>query len=251
MATSEIDNIRNLIEKKGVMFRDFQIGSIETRAAEEGQPEKMIIKGVPAVFSKQILLTSYRRWDGNTVEIYEEVHPDAFDDADMTDVIFNYNHCGRVFARTRNDSLKLNVNKSVGLEMETELWDDDEGHRQLYRDIKRRNIDKMSYAYIVKQIDERRETDEDEGTVRIYWTVRKVKRVLDVSAVDIPAYDATEISARRWIEAESGIQLPERQEELEAESRAAAPAESGREETVSRFELEKRMLLMKLGGNKE
>ena len=33
MATSEIENIRNLIEKKGVMFRDFRIGSIESRAA--------------------------------------------------------------------------------------------------------------------------------------------------------------------------------------------------------------------------
>ena len=43
MATSEIDNIRNLIEKKGVMFRDFQIGSIETRSAEDDQPEKMVI----------------------------------------------------------------------------------------------------------------------------------------------------------------------------------------------------------------
>ena len=245
---SEIDNIRNLIEKKGVMFRDFRIGSIETRAAEEGQPEKMIIRGVPAVFNEQTQLASFRERNGNTVEIYEEVHPDAFDEADMTDVIFNYNHCGRVFSRTRNQSLRLSVNKSVGLEMEAELWDDDEGHRQLYRDVKRRNIDKMSYAYIVKQLDERKEVDEEEGIVRIYWTVRKVKRVLDVSAVDIPAYDATEISARRWLEAEIGNALPERQKERPAESRAAAPAESGSTGEVSRFELEKRMLILKLGG---
>lgn len=251
MATSEIENIRNLIEKKGVMFRDFRIGSIETRAAEDGQAEKMVIKGVPAVFNQQTLLCTFRNWDGDTVEVYEEVHPDAFDEADMTDVIFNYNHCGRVFARTRNDSLRLGVNKAVGLEMETELWDDDEGHRQLYRDVKRGNIDKMSYAYIVKQLDERREVDEEEGIIRIYWTVRKVKRLLDVSAVDIPAYDATEISARRWIEAESKDQLPERQEGQPAESRAAAPAESGSPETISGFELERRILLMKLGGNKE
>lgn len=241
----ETDNIRNLIEKKGVMFRDFQIGSIETRKAEGGESEKMIIRGVPAVFNQQTLLFSYRSWDGMDVEVYEEVHPDAFDEADMTDVIFNYNHGGRVFARTRNDSLKLGVNKEIGLEMETELWDDDEGHRQLYRDIKRGNIDKMSYAYIVKQLDERKETDEDEGIVRYYWTVRKIKRVLDVSAVDIPAYDATELSARRWNETESRIRLPERQEEAPAESRAAEAAESRAKQA---FELEKKILLMKLGG---
>ena len=140
----------------------------------------------------------------------------AFDEADMSDVIFNYNQGGRVFARTRNNSLKLNVNRDKKqLEMETELWDDDEGHKQLYRDIKRGNIDKMSFAFTIKS-QERTTEETKENDVVVYKVHRKITgidKLFDVSAVDIPAYDATEISARRMFEAES--------KEQEAESRKA------------------------------
>ena len=247
----EEENIRKLIENKGVQFRDFQIGSIETRAAEDGKAEKMIIRGVPAVFGKETLLGSFRNWNNQLVEVYEQVHRDAFDEADMSDVIFNFNHGGRVFARTRNRSLELTVNKAVGLEMETELWDDDEGHRQLYRDIKRGNIDKMSYAYTPKKVEERKEVDEEEGIIRYHMTVLSVQRVFDVSAVDIPAYDATEISARRYIEAGSLDILSGRQQletgQTESGPQESTPAESRQAETNEAFELEKRILLAKLG----
>lgn len=211
---SEKDNIKRLIEDKGVQFRQFAIDNIEVRQEEDGEGEKLIIKGTPAVFNSETLLYSYRSYDGMDVEVYEKVSPDAFDEADMTDVIFNYNHCGRVFARTRNDSLKLNINKASGLEMETELWDDDEGHKQLHRDIKRGNIDKMSYCYIPGTTSYEMRENEDEGKREYHYTLESIKRVLDVSAVDIPAYDATEISARRLFDAES--------KEHEAESRNAA-----------------------------
>ena len=98
--------------------------------------------------------------------------------------------------------------------METELWDDDEGHKQLYRDIKRGNIDKMSYCYIPGTTSYEMRENEDEGKREYHYTLESIKRVLDVSAVDIPAYDATEISARRLFDAES--------KEHEAESRNAA-----------------------------
>lgn len=248
--SSELENIRKLIEQKDVQFRDFQIGSIETRASEDGKTEKMVIRGVAAVFDTETLLLSFRNWNNQLVEVYEQVSPDAFDNADMTDVIFNQNHAGRVYARTRNKSLRLNVNKEVGLEMETELWDDDEGHRQFYRDIKRGNIDKMSYAYIPKKIEERKEVDEEEGIIRYHITLKSVKRVLDVSAVDIPAYDATEISARRMVEVVSKILMSERQPETGQTVSGQAdgtPAESRRAETEAAFELEKRVLLAKIG----
>ena len=142
----EIENIERLIDNKKAQFRDFQIMNIEVREAAEGEPEKLIIRGVPCVFNQETLLF---RWDNYMV--FEQVDERAFDEADMSDVIFNYNHGGRVFARTRNNSLKLNVNRDKKqLEMETELWDDDEGHRQLYRDIKRGNIDKMSFAFTIR-----------------------------------------------------------------------------------------------------
>lgn len=211
---SERDNITKLIEERGIQFRDFNIHDIEIRKDEEDGAEKLLIRGTPAVFDSETMLYSFKGWDGYDVEVYETVDRDAFDEADMSDVIFNYNHCGRVFARTRNGSLKLNVNKEVGLEMETELWDDDEGHRQLYRDIKRGNIDKMSYCYQPGNLDYEVKEDNDANKREYHYVLRSIKRVLDVSAVDIPAYDATEISARRLFDAESA--------EQEAESRNAA-----------------------------
>ena len=168
------------------------------------------VEGYASTFNDPYVL--FEDWDGN--EYREIISPDAFKDADMSDVIFNYNHCGRVFARTRNNSLKLNVNKPVGLEMETELWDDDEGHRQLYRDIKRGNIDKMSYCYQPGTLDYTMSEDNDAKKREYHYVLKSIKRVLDVSAVDIPAYNATEISARRFFDAES---IDE-----EAESRNAA-----------------------------
>lgn len=209
--SKEIENIERLINNKKAQFRDFQIMNIEVREATEGEPEKLIIRGVPCVFNQETLL--FRRVN---YMVFEQVDERAFDEADMSDVIFNYNHGGRVFARTRNNSLKLNVNRDKKqLEMETELWDDDEGHKQLYRDIKRGNIDKMSFAFTIKS--QERTTEEiKENDVVVYKVHRKITgidKLFDVSAVDIPAYDATEISARRMFEAES--------KEQEAESRKA------------------------------
>lgn len=211
---SEKDNIEKLIESRGAQFRNFKIGGIEVRKDDDSGKEKMIIRGYACVFDSETMLYSFKGWDGYEVRVFEKVDPDAFDEADMTDVIFNYNHCGRVFARTRNDSLKLGINKPTGLEMETELWADDEGHCQLYRDIKRGNIDKMSYCYIPDTIDYSMSEDSENKVREYHYVVKKISRVLDVSAVDIPAYDATEISARRLFDAESS--------EHEAESRNAA-----------------------------
>lgn len=211
---SEKDNIEKLIESRGAQFRNFNIGQIEVRKDDDNGKEKMIIRGFPCVFDSETMLYSFKGWDGYEVRVYEKVDPDAFDEADMSDVIFNYNHCGRVYSRTRNNSLKLGINKPTGLEMETELWADDEGHCQLYRDIKRGNIDKMSYCYIPTATEYSVYEDEESEVREYHYTVKKVGRVLDVSAVDIPAYDATEISARRLFDAESA--------EHEAESRNAA-----------------------------
>ena len=113
----------------------------------------------------------------------------------MIDVIFNYNHGGRVYARTRNNSLSLAV-KDDGLHVRIKLDSEDEGHKELYRDVKKRLIDKMSYCYIVS--DKGFEYDTETHTRRI----TSIKKVFDVSAVDIPAYDSTSISARSILDLE-------------------------------------------------
>lgn len=130
-------------------------------------------------------------WEG--IEYKEKVDKNAFKEADISDVIFNYNHGGRVYARTRNDSLHLEV-KEDGLHVLISLNPEDEGHKQLYRDIKSGLIDKMSYAYTVSE-----ESYDIDTHVR---TVLKIKKLYDVSAVDFPAYDSTSISARSVLDLE-------------------------------------------------
>ena len=201
---SEKDNIKKLIEGKGFQFRDFKI-NLETRAAEgEGEKEKHSIQGMPVVYDQETVLCKYKGWDGENIEIRESIASGALDNADMSDVIFNVNHCGRVYARhnDRCNDLELNL-KENGLEMRTELWDDDEGHQQLYRDIKRSHLDKMSFAFTVKKHERFEEIDEENNTKIIRLKITQIDKLYDVSVVDIPAYEATEISARRFMETAS------------------------------------------------
>ena len=179
------EKIRKFIEK-GWYFREFQ--NFEIRAKEDENSQDLIIEGVACVFDTETVLFEY-----NDIQYKEKVDRDAFKNADITDVIFNYNHSGRVYARTRNDSLHLEV-KEDGLHVTVRLNPNDEGHLQLYRDIKSGLIDKMSYAYTVTE-----ESYDVETHVR---TVLKIKKLYDVSAVDIPAYNTTSISARSVLDLE-------------------------------------------------
>lgn len=230
---SEIENIERLINDKGVQFRDFREYKIETRKTDEGQ-DSLIVTGKPVVFDSRTFLF-HDSWDG--YDVYEEIDPHAFDEADMDDVIFNYNHCGRVFARSRKGkgNLQLDVEDEY-MSMEAELWADDEGHRQLHRDIDRGIIDKMSFAFSVEEVNWIENEEKHEAVRRI----TKVKRLFDVSAVDIPAYDATEISAR-------SAAIPERRK-LQSERRAAA-SRSGNDAAKLEM-LERKLLKAKLGGNR-
>lgn len=181
------EKIQSLIEK-GWNLRNFQ--NFELRAKEESEENsnEMTIEGVACVFDSE---TTLFEWHG--VEYKEKVDKSAFAEADISDVIFNYNHGGRVYARTRNDSLHLEV-KEDGLHVLISLNPEDEGHKQLYRDIKNGLIDKMSYAYTVSE-----EAYDVDTHLR---TVLKIKKLYDVSAVDIPAYDSTSISARSVLDLE-------------------------------------------------
>lgn len=183
------EKIQSLIEK-GWNLRSFQNFEIRAKEKEndDDKSEDMTIEGVACVFDSE---TTLFEWEG--IEYKEKVDKNAFKSADISDVIFNYNHGGRVYARTRNDSLHLEV-KEDGLHVLISLNPEDEGHKQLYRDIKSGLIDKMSYAYTVSE-----ESYDIDTHVR---TVLKIKKLYDVSAVDFPAYDSTSISARSVLDLE-------------------------------------------------
>ena len=151
----------------------------ETIEGEEGQ--EMIVQGQAVTFEQETVLFKC----GDT-EYKEVIDRNAFNETDMSDVIFNYNHGGKVVARTRNNTLKLNIDTN-GLNIEARLDGTEEG-RKLYEEIKGGYIDRMSFCFTVKEESYNQETHT--------WRVLKVDKLYDVSAVDIPAYDTTSISAR-------------------------------------------------------
>lgn len=202
---NKIDNIKKLMTEKGVNFRDF---NYETRAEEENY----IVEGRPVVFDSETLLFN----DGE-YECYEVIDRNALDNADMSDVIFNYNHSGRVYARTRNKTLTLDLTDE-GLDMTATLWKDDQGHSELYKDISRGNIDKMSFAFTISES----VWEEDKENKKAVRRITGIDRLFDVSAVDIPAYNDTQISAREELLTERKQILSERHE---AERKAAELAE--------------------------
>ena len=198
---TKIENIERLINNKNAQFRRFDI-AFRTERDDENDIGKMIIDGKPIVFNSRTKLYSY----GNT-DVFETIDAHALDNTDLSDVILNYNHSGRVYARTRNNSLILEK-RNDGLYFMATLWTDDEGHRQLYRDIERQNIDRMSFAfsYNPDKIDYSERVDDETGRRIVDTLIREIPRVFDVSAVDFPAYDETEISARSLFDAVSAKQ---------------------------------------------
>lgn len=158
---------------------------VKTRAVEtEGQEEKkeLYVEGYAVRFNSPTVLFEF-----GGVEYKEQIDRHAFDEAKMDDVIFNYNHGGKVMARTRNGTLELKVDDD-GLFIRARLDGTEEG-RRLYDEIAGGYIDRMSFAFTVRE----ESFDKQTNT----WTVQKVKRLYDTSAVDIPAYDDTSIEARR------------------------------------------------------
>lgn len=172
----------NLINKSDREMRAFSTFELKEIRSEEGERQDYV-HGVPVVFNTPTCLFEYEG-----VKFYEQIDRHAFDNCDMSDVIFNYNHGGRVAARIRNNTLKLAIN-DVCMEMDAFLGGTEYG-RNLLEDIRGGYIDKMSFAFVVA--DDGEEYDPATHT----RTITRIKKLYDVSAVDIPAYDTTSISAR-------------------------------------------------------
>lgn len=194
---------------KDRQYRDFEI-----RAADEG----MIVEGYAATFDQPTVM-----WEYDGIEYKEVIDRNAFANSQMADVVMNYNHQGKPVARTKNNTLQLNID-GIGIHIRADLNGTEEG-RRLYEEIKGGYIDKMSFAFTVSE----ESYNKDTRTRRITG----IKRLYDVAAVDIPAYDSTTISARSFFEAEA------EKERAEAQKRAEAQAE---------MELLKAKILI-MGGN--
>lgn len=170
--------------------REYRSMVMTVRAAEDNG-ESMIVEGYATTFNQPYLL-----FDGRYYKVWEQIVPTAFAECDMSDVIMQYDHEGRVFARNKNGTLTLTVD-SIGLKISANLGGTDIG-RQLYQEIKGGYTDKMSFGFVVAE-DQRVSTVDHENDVEtITRTITKIKKLYDVSAVSIPANDTTSISARRY-----------------------------------------------------
>ena len=141
------------------------------------------VEGYATTFDKPYLL-----YEIVETKYYEKIDSRALDGADMSDVIMQYDHEGRVFARQSNKTLIL-VPDHKGLLIAADLGKT-ELAKGLYEDIKARMITKMSWAFTVQE--------ESYDRVTRTRTILKIKKVYDVSAVSIPANGDTEIAARNF-----------------------------------------------------
>ena len=188
--------------------------------AEDAEEGKLEIKGYAAVYDSP-----------ETYDYTELIAKGAFDDADMSDVVlrFNHNDSFMVLARTRNKSLKLNVDDN-GLFMDATLQNDITEHKNIFNAIKSGLIDKQSFAFSVAEDEYDYDTD-----TRV---ITKIGKVFDVSVVDQPFYNATDVSV-----ASKNDDFLERRAELRKQH------EEEQEEKARKEQLEKakQELLKKLG----
>lgn len=157
------------------------------------------VEGYATTFDKPYELYEY---DG--VKYYEVIDRNALVGADLSDVILQYDHQGKVMARLSNNTLGIEPNNR-GLFIYADL-SKSAASKELYEEINSGLVTRMSWAFTVAEDEYNKETRTR--------TIKRVKKVYDVSAVSIPANADTEISARSYLD---GVIEAERQELLELE----------------------------------
>lgn len=192
--------------RNGIQYRALRL---EARAQEDSS---CIVEGYASTFNQPYVLMRY-----GDEEYREQIDPAAFDQCDMSDVIFQYNHEGRVFARTRNKTLTVSTDQN-GLLVRADLGGTEEG-RRLYEEIKGGYTDRMSFGFTVKNDTWAHFKETNDGkTVHVYLrTITAVDKLYDVSAVSLPANDYTSISARSLVD---GLRARDAAEAAEAENRS-------------------------------
>lgn len=173
--------VQNVQKEKEVRFF---AQNIEVRNAEENTDE-MIVEGYAVVFDSPA-----------THGFTEVIKKGAFDNCDMKDVPLKYNHDDShlILARTRNGSLQLEVDEK-GLKIRAKLIDTT-SNVDIYKSLKAGLLDKMSFAFTVSDDEYDYKTDTR--------TIKGIDCLYDVSVVDTPFYDSTEIYARALSTLDSG-----------------------------------------------
>ncbi|MEN2765676.1 HK97 family phage prohead protease [Ornithinibacillus xuwenensis] len=159
-------------------------GLMDLRAVDDGN----YIEGHPAIYDQ---MTTIGNWFNEVIE------RGAFDGCDFDDVLFSVNHDLKKIplARSRrnngNSTMQLQTNdKGLYIRASLDVEENSEA-KSLYSAIKRGDIDGMSFIFYVDE-EKWEDLDSDMPTRRI----QKIKKVIEVSAVNFPAYTGTDINAR-------------------------------------------------------
>lgn len=150
-------------------------------------PESRTIEGYAAVYNAETDLGWFR----------EEIAPEAFNNADMGDVVALFNHDPNLpLARTSSGTLKLTMDEK-GLKYRFEAPDTTLGE-DLLKLIRRGDISQSSFAFTIK--DEQWIEMAGQKPKRL---IRSVDTLFDVSPVTYPAYKETSVMARKKQEYEA------------------------------------------------
>lgn len=184
------------------MTNDREYRNMELRIIQEGDEPSFFVEGYASTFEPYVLLTV------DDVDYSERIEPTAFDDADMSDVVFRVDHTGPVYARSSAGTVQVWTDEH-GLAQRTDLSKTQRA-RELYADIEAGNYPKMSFAFKVA------EDHYDKAThTRV---IDRIAKVYDVSPVVFPANPGTQlcVSTRDYFD---GVIEMEKAERLEREER--------------------------------
>ena len=184
--------------------REYRTMEIRIQKSEEPEEKTYMVEGYASTFEPYVLFR-----DGET-EYKEQIDPQAFDDADLSDVVFRVDHEGKVYARSSAGSLEIWTDEH-GLGNRADL-SRTEAARALFEEIEAGNYPQMSFAFTVAD-------DEYDKKTRTRL-IRKVAKVFDVSPVAFPANPNTNlgVATRAYFD---GVIEEEKAERLEAEKREA------------------------------
>ena len=164
-------------------FRDMK--PLETRNEEENS---YIVEGYRMKYEPYVF---YEDGEG---KVYEEFKREAFNKADVSDVIFLYDHQGKVLARNSNNTLKITFD-DIGMYIEADL-STSKASREMYEEIKSGLVNKMSWSFNPGIRGRNYDFNEETRTL-VYENIPKI---YDVSAVGIPANNDTNINARNFVD---------------------------------------------------
>ena len=169
-----------------------------------GDADSYIVEGYASTFEP------YKMMERDGVDYYERIAPDAFEGADLSDVVFRIDHVGRVYARTSAGSLDVWTDEH-GLANRTDLSRTQKA-KEIFDDIKAGNYPQMSFCFTV--------ADQHFDRATHTRVIDRIAKVYDVSPCAFVANPTTElgIATRDYFD---GVIEMEKAERLDRERREA------------------------------